>query len=280
MIFTYSIWEHFCKTLFEKGVQSVTAKSLLSESFKGSIHDSRWVNLKHDVESTPSKALKLAQIEAKYGHKATYYVQSYLMTEDNQPLFEEIQRLGHEVTYHHDVMDCGKGDLGKAITIFNENLGKFKRLGFEVGTVCQHGNPMSTFENRDFFRSEEICNLYPKMADIMVNFGEIIGQQYVYVSDVGMSFKIVKDPVNSDKIKEGEKYIELGSLDKVSEEIIAHSQGNYMISSHPHRYYQSFFKAWLKTTVFTVVRGCAKVLFKIPGFKRFVFKFNFISKKL
>ena len=280
MIFTYSIWEQFCKSLSEKGIRSVTAKSLLSESLGGTIHDTRWVNLKHDVESTPSKALMLAQIEAKYGHQATYYVQSYLMTKENRQLFDEIQKLGHEVTYHHDVMDGGKGDLDKAITIFNENLEKFKHLGFEVETVCQHGNPMSTYENRDFFRSEKVRGIYPKMADIMVNFGEMIGLQYVYVSDVGMSFKIVKDPVNSDKIKEDEKYIVLGTLDKVVEEIVAHPQGNYMISSHPHRYYQSYLKAWLKTTVFTVVRSCAKILFKIPGFKKFVFKFNFISKKL
>ncbi len=276
MIFTYTKWECFCKALAEVGIHSVTAKSLLG----GASEQNRWVNLKHDVESTPSKALRLAQIEAKYGHQATYYVQSYLMTEENRQLFDEIQKLGHEVTYHHDVMDGGMGDLDKAVTIFNENLEKFKDLGFEVKTVCQHGNPMSSFENRDFFRSEKIRGIYPKMADIMVNFGEMIGKQYVYVSDVGMSFKIVKDPVNSDKIKEDEKYIVLGTLDKVAEEIAAHPHGNYMISSHPHRYFQSYFKAWLKTTVFIVVRSCAKILFKIPGFKKFVFKFNFISKKL
>lgn len=280
MIFTYSVWEKFCKTLAENNIHSVTAKSLLRNAMNGVLSQNRWLNLKHDVESTPEKALRLAQIEAKYGHKATYYVQSYLMTEENQQTFLSIQDLGHEVTYHHDVMDGSKGDLDGAICIFNENLDKFKRLGFEVETVCQHGNPMSTFENRDFFRSEKVRTLYPKMADIMVNFGDLIGQEYVYVSDVGMSFKIVVDPINSDKIKEGDKYVVLGTLDKVVVEIVSHPEKNYMISSHPHRYYQSYMKAWMKTAVFTIVRGCAKILFKIPGLKKFLFRFNFISKKL
>ncbi len=282
MIFTYSVWEGFCKSLAEKGLFSVTAKSLLKAALSGNntLQSNRWVNLKHDVESSPEKALQLARIEAKYGHHATYYVQSYLMTEDNQSLFLEIQELGHEVTYHHDVMDGSKGDLEGALFIFANNLEKFNRLGFEVETVCQHGNPMSTFENRDFFRSEIICVRYPQMADIMVNFGDMIHQNYVYISDVGMSFKIVNDPVNSDKKSEDEKYMLLGTLDDVLNEIKANTETNYMISSHPHRYHSSFLKAWVKTTIFSIIRGIAKLLFKIPGLKKLLFRFNFISKKL
>lgn len=282
MIFTYSVWDEFCKSLAEKGLFSVTAKSLLNETLSGNnlIHHNRWVNLKHDVESTPEKALQLARIEAKYGHRATYYVQSYLMIEDNQSLFHEIQKLGHEVTYHHDVMDGSKGDLDGALTIFADNLENFYRLGFKVETVCQHGNPMSTFENRDFFRSDITRARYPLMADIMVNFGDKIQQKYVYISDVGMSFKIVNDPVNSDKKPEDEKYVLLGTLEDVLNEIMANPETNYMISSHPHRYYSSYMKAYLKTTLFSFIRGIAKVLFKIPRLKKRLFRFNFISKKL
>ena len=280
MIFTYSVWEKFCKALAEKGIHSVTAKALLSDATKEILPLNRWVNLKHDVESTPSKALKLAQIEAKYGHKATYYVQSYLMTDENQQIFLAIQELGHEVTYHHDVMDGSKGNLDDAIVIFNENLDKFKRLGFEVETVCQHGNPMTDFDNRDFFKNAAIQSKFPNMADIMVNFKELLKQDYVYVSDVGMSFKIVNDPYNSGNDPNSNPYTVLGDLNKVMKEINDHPVTNYIVSSHPHRYYQSFLVAWLKKVVFSTVRGIANVLFKIPGLKKLLFRFNFISKKL
>ena len=279
MIFTYSVWENFCKSLVENGFHSVTAKSLLSDAIHRIPQENRWVNLKHDVEANPAKSLRLAQIEAKYGHKATYYVQSYLMTEENKQLFLAIQDLGHEVTYHHDVVDGSKGYLDDAIVIFNENLEKFKKLGFVVETVCQHGNPMTDFDNRDFFRNAEIQARFPQMADIMVNFKELLGQNYVYISDVGMLFKIVNNPYNLGDFNK-DQYTVLGDLDNVMDEINDHQELNYIISSHPHRYYQSAIVAWLKKMMFSTVRGVANVLFKIPGLKKLLFRFNFISKKL
>lgn len=279
MIFTYFAWEQFCKSIAENDIMSVTAKSLLSDGTRGILLKSRWVNLKHDVESTPTKALRIAQIEAKYGHKATYYVQSYLMIKENQQLFKEIQDLGHEVTYHHDVMDGSKGNIDDALVIFNENLNNFEQLGFMVETVCQHGNPMTDFDNRDFFKNAIVQSRYPQMADIMVNFKELLRQDYVYVSDVGMSFKIVNDPYNIGN-NPNNPYSVLGNLNNVLYEINAHPETNYIISSHPHRYYQSAFVAWLKRAFFNTIRGIANVLFKIPGLKKFLFRFNFISKKL
>lgn len=279
MIFTYSKWDKFCNTLAKQNIHSITAKDLLSKALAGELGDTRWINLKHDVESSPEKALKLAQIEASYGHHATYYVQSYLMTEQKQSLFLKIQELGHEVTYHHDVIDGGKGDLDVAKDLFVDNLDKFKQLGFDVQTVCQHGNPMTDFDNRDFFRNADIQARFPQMADIMVNFKELLGQDYVYVSDVGMSFKIVNNPYNLGDFNK-DPYTVLSDLDKVMDEIKEHQGINYIISSHPHRYYKSFIIAWSKKAVFTIIRGIANVLFKIPGLKRLLFRFNFISKKL
>ena len=281
MIFTYSNWKCFCKNLSDIGLHSITAKSLLIDShYKQINNDKYWINLKHDVESSPDKALKLAQIEAKYNHHATYYVQSYLMTEANKHLFSEIQKLGHEVTYHHDVMDGSKGDIDSALVLFTKNIKKFKKLGFTVETVCQHGNPTSIYENRDFFRSEKIRSYYPQIADIMVNFGDMIRQKFVYISDVGMSFKIVNDAVNSDKKSSKEKYLLLGTLDDVIDEIKANPEVNFMISSHPHRYYNSYIKAWLKIVIFSIIRKIAILLFKVPGLKKILFKFDFISKRL
>ena len=212
MKFLYSEWESFCKSLFINGIKSVTAASILRNAQDGVHASERFINIKHDVESSPSKALALARIEHKYGHCATYYVQAYLMTESNQPIFSEIQKMGHEVTYHHDVMDGGKGDLQRAIEIYKANLLNFRKLGFEVNTVCQHGNPASDFENRDFFRSGIVQSLFPEQADIMVDFMKKIDRVYTYISDVGMSFKIVKDPVNSDKIKESERKLLISNL--------------------------------------------------------------------
>lgn len=279
MKFIYSEWETFCKNLSLSGIHSVTASSILHKAQKGTIEkDFSFINLKHDVESQPQKAFELAKIEHKYGHCATYYVQAYLMIEENKPIFQEIQKMGHEVTYHHDVMDGGKGSLEDALSIYKENLQRFKKLGFEVHTVCQHGNPVSNYENRDFFRSTLIQEKFPNQADIMVDFMKKIGQKYVYISDVGMCFKIVVDPINSDKKTESEKYITLGDLVSVVKEIHINPKVSYIISAHPHRYNKNIYKAYIRKYTFKTIKFIAKLLFLIPGVKNFLFRFNSITK--
>lgn len=279
MYFLYSEWDSFCKELAECGYKSITAASLFLQAQKGFPVKTTFVTLKHDVESAPLKALELARIEAKYGHQSSYYVQAYLMTDANKSVFDEIQNLGHEVSYHHDVIDGGNGDIERAKDIFRTNFNDFKRLGFNVVTVCQHGSPMSNFDNRDFFKSESVQVLYPAIADIMVDFPNKIQHHYTYISDVGMSFKIVKDP--SIRIHyESDQYIELGDVESLIAELSSNPQQSYIISSHPHRYNGSKTKAIAKMLVFRMVRSIAKMVFKIPGVKKILFKFNAISKRL
>lgn len=281
MKFIYSEWESFCKDLSIFGLHSVTASSILKKAQEGGIDNrQRFINLKHDVETQPQKALDLAKIEHKYGHCSTYYVQAYLMTKANQAIFQEIQEMGHEVTYHHDVMDGSNGILKDAIEIYKKNIELFDLLGFKVHTVCQHGNPVSNYENRDFFRSNIVQEQFPNHSDIMVDFMDKIKMKYIYISDVGMSFKIIIDPVNSDKIKEeSQKYIELGNLDTVIKEISTNTM-SYIVSAHPHRYNKSLSRALIRKYTFKTIKFIAKVMFLIPGVKKILFRFNSITKHL
>lgn len=281
MKFIYSEWDLFCKDLQHEGIQSITAREILRKAQTDELDKRfRFVNLKHDVESQPQKALDLARIEHKYGHCATYYVQAYLMTESNKSIFQEIQKLGHEVTYHHDVIDGAKGELAKAISIYTTNIDKFKSLGFNVQTVCQHGNPVSDYDNRDFFRSRLVQENFPNHSDIMVDFMHKIGQKYIYISDVGMSFKIVTDPLNLEKRSESEKYIILGDLNHVINELQSNPNASYIVSAHPHRYNKSLLKSTMRKYFFKFIKVVAKTLFLIPGVKKFLFRFNSITKYL
>ena len=72
-MFLYRNWEKFSQKLDEAGIHSVTAECVTesrAESF---------LILKHDVETNPQKALEIAKIENKYGHRGVYYVQGYLL---------------------------------------------------------------------------------------------------------------------------------------------------------------------------------------------------------
>lgn len=280
MNFVYSEWDSFCSELYNNGLKSVTAASILRAANEGKLREERFINLKHDVESSPAKALDLARIEHKYGHCATYYVQAYLMTDKNKELFLKIQQLGHEVTYHHDVIDSGKGILDEAIKIYQYNLNKFEKLGFHVETVCQHGNPLSDFDNRNFFRNPIVKKKFPNQVDVMVNFMEQIGRKYVYISDVGMDFKIVNDPLNEGIFTEEGKYQEIGGIQNIVPLMIKTPFSSYVISAHPHRYSKSVFKAITHKVIFTCIKSIAKLLFKIPGAKNFLFNYKSITKYL
>jgi len=275
-MFAYKYWENFCKELKENDICSVTAESVLFNKEKD------FLILKHDVEDNPKKALEMAKIEAKYSHKSTYYVQGFLMSDENLHIFKEIQQLGHEVSYHHDVMDANCGNLQKAIQTFSENKGNFEKYGFKINTVCQHGNPIANRDgytsNRDFFRSEEVQSIFPEIAEIMVDFGEKIGAEYKYISDAGYGWKIIFDPINNDIVKSNDKDIKLKSLESVID--VIKENKSIIVSTHPHRWCKSNVTACYRYVRFKVLRIGAKITYKIPGIKKVMEKFYFLTKKI
>jgi hypothetical protein len=109
MIFVYKKWASFCSKLKDHNLISIPASDVFG-------NQSKYIVLKHDVEADVPKAYRMAQIEYKYGHLGSYYVQAYLMNnQDNIKLLKKMQAMGHEISYHYDVMDSCKGDIEAAV---------------------------------------------------------------------------------------------------------------------------------------------------------------------
>ena len=275
MIFVYRKWARFCRALHEQNVHSITAKEIGADS-------ASYLVLKHDVETGVARALKIAEIEHTYGHRGSYYVQAYLLKDaTNVKMLQKMQAMGHEITYHHDVMDSTKGNLDAAITEFEANRVLFEENGFPVVTVCQHGNPVvervGYTSNRDFFRSGVVQTAYPAIADIMVDFPRKYSTEYTYISDAGRRFQVIHDPLNNDVVKSDDKNIPIEGIDGLLPYVTA---GNTIISIHPHRWYKSGFVAVCKAAIFRVIKTVAKILIKIPFMKRFMSKYYHLAKKI
>lgn len=275
MIFVYKKWAEFCSTLKEKGFISIPACEVKSDS-------GNYIVFKHDVETDVSHALRIAQIEKQYGHRGSYYVQAYLLENSNNvELLKKIQQMGHEVSYHYDVLDACKGDFEKATEEFEKNKRLFEYNGFNIITVCQHGNPIvervGYHSNRDFFRNEMVSELYPEISDIMVNFKEKIPTDYLYFSDAGRMFKFIYDPINNDIVDTDDKNIPYKNLDYLSE-ALDKTKGN-IISIHPHRWTESVVVYTTKTFIFKVLKFVAKILIKIPFFNKIMSKYYYLAKK-
>ena len=275
MIFVYRKWERLCRSLHEKGIHSIPAARVTAET-------SPYLVLKHDVETDVSHALRIAEIEHKHGHAGSYYVQAYLLRDEkNGKMLRQMQELGHEITYHYDVMDSAKGDLVLAMTEFEENRQLFEANGFPVVTVCQHGNPVvervGYTSNRDFFRSEDVRAAYPGIADIMVNYKEAYGTDYTYISDAGRRFQVIFDPINNDVVKSDDKNVPIEEMDGLLPYVEA---GNVILSIHPHRWSASALLSVVKSGIFTVIRAVARLLVKIPFMKRLMSRYYHLAKKL
>lgn len=276
MIFTYSRWDEFCKDLAEKGMQSIPTKEITSAI-------SNYIVLKHDVETDVAKAYKLATIEQKYCHRGSYYVQAYLLhNENNILMLREMQQMGHEISYHYDVMDSCKGDLDKAINEFADNKQIFEKNGFAIRTVCQHGNPVvervGYTSNRDFFRSERVRALYPNITDVMVNLKSDVPTDFVYYSDAGRVFKMIYDPLNNDIVNSDDKNIAYQNLNELIE-ALDFSKG-IIISTHPHRWCGSAAGYLFKTYMFKAIRAAAKMIMHVPGVKKIMSRYYYLAKKI
>ena len=274
MIFTFRKWNAFCKTLKQRGLLSIPAKD---------VRVSPYLVLKHDVETNVKKAYKMAMIEHRHGHRGSYYVQAYLLKNPkNILLLSKMKKMGHEISYHYDVMDSCKGNLQQAIAEFEKNKEIFETNGFDIVTVCQHGNPLiervGYYSNRDFFRSEEVQRLYPNIADIMVDYKTKYNTDYKYFSDAGRKFKMIFDPLFNDITPSSDKDISYNTifdlLDVVSEKEC------FIISTHPHRYCSSALIYLLKAALFSLIKIIAKALYKIPFMKKFMNKYYYLAKKI
>lgn len=273
MIFTYKKWDAFCAKLQKEGYQSIPARE---------VSNATYLVLKHDVETNVPNAYRMAGIEQKYGHRGSYYVQAYLLDDTkNVELLQKMQEMGHEVSYHYDVMDSCKGDLEAAIAEFEKNRKIFEENGLCVATVCQHGNPVvervGYTSNRDFFRSEKVQNLYPELADIMVNYPEKYETKYLYFSDAGRMFKRIYDPINNDITPSDDQNIPYKDLNALFDGLDKKT-GN-IISTHPHRWTASAVKYVIKSAIFKTVKFIAKLLMKIPFMKKLMGRFYYLAKK-
>ncbi len=275
MIFVYKKWDDFCKKLHDNDLHSVPACEIRAEL-------NNYIVLKHDVETNVERAYKIAEIESSYGHRGSYYVQAYLLEEGaNVELLKKMQQMGHEISYHYDVLDSSKGNFAQAIAEFDKNLKIFESNGFKIVAVCQHGNPIiernGYHSNRDFFRDIKVRQLYPEISDIMVNFKENIPTDYLYFSDAGRRFKLIFDPINNDIVNSDDKNIPYNDLNALYD-VLDNEKGN-IISIHPHRWTKSASVYIIKTFIFKVLKFVAKILVRIPILNKLMSRYYYLAKK-
>jgi len=241
--------------------------------------------MKHDVEADISKALKLAELENRCGMRAVYYVHSfYLDALKDRRSLQKIASLGHEIGYHYDVMDNNEGDYTRATAEFALTLELFNEFGLTIESTCPHGNPMKErdgwFSNKDFFRNPDTKRNFPELLDVVIGLEDLVGPDYLYISDSGYKLCIVGDIKNNDRpdFQSGsdEKIGELDQALKLAQE----TDNITFISVHSHRLEESLYRAYARVLLFKTAKKVARIAYKSTIGRAFMNRYYYLSKRI
>ncbi len=176
--FTMDRYRELCQAILESGYTPMTVRAYLEA---GTL-PARLAVVRHDVDSTPRQEPTIAEIESSLGIRATYYFR-HRRGIFRPDVMQSLAGLGHEVGYHYEAMDKGRGDSARAIEIFARELADFREV-VEVKTISMHGNPLTRWDNRDLWRDHDFAS-----------FG-LVGEAYLsfdrsrigYLSDTGRTW--------------------------------------------------------------------------------------------
>lgn len=126
--FTHAKYGKFCNSIANSSYLTLTVEKYLSGEVRGKV-----IILRHDVDGKIEKSLMVAKIEEKAGLISTYYIRV------NPKVFKpeiirEIESLGHEIGYHYEVLDKGKGDycdrvsIGPRVTLVTSSSPNLSRI--------------------------------------------------------------------------------------------------------------------------------------------------------
>lgn len=219
MDFTLAKYEELCRAVSNSNYLPINVLTYIES------YPQRCIIFRHDVDREPEKALKMAELEYKYGISSTYYFR--MVSNVFIPkILAEVKDMGHEIGYHYEVLDKVKGDFESAIRLFSEEIKDFEK--YNVKTICMHGNPLSKWTNKDLWEEYNF-----------EDFG-IIGEPYLsidyslvaYFTDTGRrwnSKSSVKDVVdcNTLLVKSTNGIIDLIEEGKINQ---------ICILTHPNRW--------------------------------------------
>jgi len=253
--FTLDKYSKLLEVVNNSGYKPVTIAQYLNNK-----RPARSLLIRHDVDRQIMHALRMAQLEDRFGIQSSYYFR-YNKNVFKPEIIKQIAALGHEIGYHYETLDKAKGDPEKAYEIFKQELAEFRDI-VDVKTICMHGNPLTKWDNRDLWKhcKYEDCG--------------IIGEAYLsidniaYLSDTGRNWGDglkVKDwlPVNDQNI-----CTQLKNLPhKTTEDVIAIIKRELFedvyILVHPERWGNNLYQWFVSYVKDTVTNGVKKtVLFK------------------
>lgn len=195
--------------------------------------------LRHDVDLKPENSLCFAEIQAELGIKGVYYFRAVKESWD-ESIIKKINSLGHEIGYHYENITTTNGNLNLAFKDFTKNLELLRQLA-PVSTICMHGSPMSKYDSKDLWKTND----YKLLGIIAEPYFDTDFDKVFYLTDTGRTWNSekfsVRDKVNSSftqKFTETDEIIAAFNQNKLPNQI--------MFTFHPQRWNDNLMKWFIE----------------------------------
>lgn len=245
--FTLTKFADLCDAISNSDCEILTIRKYLNKADK----PEKFIIVRHDIDGNINLGLKMAEIEQESGIHSTYYIR---MVKDafNPITIRKIVDMGHEVGYHYEVLDKARGDKSQAIGIFKEELSTLRDV-CDVDTICMHGNPRTSWDNRDLWKDYHFED-YGIIGEayLSVDFNDII-----YFSDTGRNWGSkykIKDTVDSEYGKN--ILLKTNTTDDVIRFLKQKKFNRIYILSHPR--WNNSFTPWLRELIWQGAKNVIK----------------------
>ena len=216
----------------------------------------RLVVMRHDVDRSMNRALRMAQVERKLGVKASYYVREKFLME--KEMIGQLADMGHEIGYHYEELVTERGDVNKAYARFVRNIKLLRQLA-DVRTITMHGSPMSGIDSKEMWHEYDYRELgLIGEPQLDVDWGEM-----VYLTDTGRSWNGVN---RRDKVTERTlAWKAEGWVYETTDDMIkAVQEGRFptrvMMTTHPQRWTDNMCE-WMRELVMQRVKNVIKRIY-------------------
>lgn len=231
--FTLVKYAELCRTVAGSSYKAVTLADYLAMPRQAK---NRYLIMRHDVDRMPARALGTAEVEHRHNIRATYYFRQQKNVYVPE-IMDRISEMGHEIGFHYETLDKSRGDKETARTLFAKELAGFRQK-YDVRTVCAHGNPLTTNDNKDIWDGAE----FAAQGLLGEAFLSLDFSQFAYFSDSGRTWlktESQKMP-GKDSVATAFDHIRTKDTDDVIRVIREGILPNICVLTHPERWSSDF----------------------------------------
>jgi hypothetical protein len=223
--YTLQMYHVFCDVLKHLPCPIVTFNEYLETN-----RQNRFVVvLRHDVDRFISSAVRMAEVEADYDIRATYYIR--MTRQVFQPAeIRKIHSLGHDIGYHYETLTKAKGDFNRAAQIFRDELRQLREIA-PVHTISMHGSPLTPWNNMDIWRKYDFRN-YQIRGDVALSTDS---HRLFYFTDTGRNWDAGKYNIR-DHVESLIPAKKVGKTDDLIAFLQQHDGTPVIINIHPNRW--------------------------------------------